>query len=264
MGIVFITMPGTAKLTFAATLNNKTEGAVELVIVQKTKKPTFRKSLVRAKKMLKKGTILKETWYGLLLRISPKMRGTLTYFRNSNNTATVKKDDLPKILEVDSINTNEVYEILKKLSPELIVVSGGKIIQPHILATAKKSINLHIGRCPDYRGVLANQHAVLDNDFSGIGATVHYLAPEVDAGDIITIISADLSKKPQDLFADLNDKAQETFIDIAKRIHSGENIAGTKQDTQHKHTILLEHWTPELRYKTAKRMHMWEQGKIKP
>jgi methionyl-tRNA formyltransferase len=170
---------------------------------------------------------------------------------------------LPKILEVDSINSDDVYQLLSKMSPELMVVWGGKIMDARIIATAKKTINLHIGRCPMYRGVLANQHAVLDGDFENIGATIHYVVPEVDSGDVIEIVEPDLSKQPRDLFADLCDRAQAVCLDIAGRLHKGEDIPGYIPVVERKGIMLLKHWTPQVRYKVAKRMYSWENRGIK-
>ena len=213
--------------------------------------------------MFKKGTLHSELWYAFLLRVSPDMRRTLEYFRASDLACDFDYKTLPNILEVDSINSDEVHQLLLKMAPELIVVWGGKIMDARIIATAKQTINLHIGRSPMYRGVLANQHAVLDGDFAHIGATIHYVVPEVDAGDVIQILEPDLSKKPRDLFTDLYDRAQAACLAIAARMHTGEQLLGYMPEGEQKGIMLLKHWTPQVRYKVAKRMYEWDRKGIR-
>ena len=262
MGIVVITIAGASKLAFANALHKKTHGGVKLVVVQKPRRVSLRNRFNRTKKMLRDGTFLREVLYAILLYLSPKARSTLAYFREISCSLNEKKDNLPKVLEVDSVNSDEVYAELKKISPKLIVIWGSKILRPRVLETAKCSINLHIGKCPHYRGTLANQHAVLDGDLSNIGATIHYVAPEVDSGDMISVIEADLSKPPEKLFRDLIKKAQKSYLEIAVRLFNGEQIRGKKQSTKIGKMMLLKQWTPEVRYKVARRVLKWEHGRI--
>jgi folate-dependent phosphoribosylglycinamide formyltransferase PurN len=262
MGIVIITMAVSSKLAFAANLHQKTNGAVELIIVEKPKQKSLKEWVVRGQKAFARGGLLKEAWYAFLLRLAPQARQTLEYFREPQIQLDQSKIIMPKIVEVDSVNSTETHELLKKLAPDLLVVWGSKILKPYILETAKKSINLHIGRCPDYKGTLANQYAVLSGDFSSIGATIHYIVPQVDAGDIISIINPDFSKKPKELFQDLFQKAQTAYADIAARLYAGEEIPGSKQALSTKKILKLEEWTPQIRYAVAKQMHRWGKGEI--
>ncbi len=261
MGIVIITMAVPSKLAFAANLHQKTNGAVELIIVEKPKQKSLGDWITRTRKAFARGGLLKEAWYAFLLRLMPQARQTLEYFREPAMELDHAKKSMPKIVEVDSVNSPETHELLKKLSPDLLVVWGSKILKPYILETAKKSINLHIGRCPDYKGTLANQYAVFSGDFSSIGATIHYIVPQVDAGDIISIIDPDFSKKPKELFEDLFAKAQSAYADIAARLYAGEEIPGSKQAHSTKKILKLEEWTPQIRYAVAKQMRRWKQAR---
>ena len=260
MGIVVITMVGVSKLAFASALAQKTHGAVDLVIVQRSSVLTLRERFLRAQKMFRERRFFSEMWYSLMLRLHPKARRTLAYFRESSAERNFNPKNTPKILEVDSVNSEETLAVLRKLSPDLLVVWGSKRLDTAVLATAKQSINLHIGRCPYYRGTLANQHAVLSDDFTRIGATVHHVASEIDSGDILSIIEPDLSKKPRELFCDLNDRAQATCIDIAARLYAGEQIPKMEQDRKTGKTLFLREWTPAVRYKVATRMREWEEN----
>lgn len=136
-------------------------------------------------------------------------------------------------------------------------------MKSHIIETAKSAINLHIGRCPEYRGTLANQHAILDGNFQDIGATIHYIVPAVDAGDVISVIDADFSKKPRHIFQDLITRAQAAYITIATKLYQGQEVRAHKQgETLHK-ILKLEDWSPRIRYIIAKKVLAWDRGDIK-
>jgi len=201
--------------------------------------------------------MFKELGYALLLRLDTRARFALKYFRH--HTPIIHDDSNLKVIEVDNVNNEEVSSLLQRISPDLLVVWGSKILKPHIISTAKKSINLHMGYCPDYRGAIANQFAVLDKQHHLIGATIHYLDQKVDTGDILKVIGADISKSPRDLFRDLNDRAYASFLDIATRIYLGEMLPVTKQAGIQGKDTLLKQWTPEIRYKLGRYIIEWEK-----
>jgi methionyl-tRNA formyltransferase len=150
-----------------------------------------------------------------------------------------------------------VYEKLKAISPDLIVVWGSGMLQKRIIATAKKVINLHLGLCPFYRGAVANQYALLEGDFSKIGATIHYVNSHVDAGDIIKTISFSKFGTLEDSFKKLNDQAYAAYLKVAVDIVQHKKINFIPQDTSVGKNILLKEWNPEMRYKTAEKMVLW-------
>lgn len=258
MGVVLITMPGDPKRVFANALHRKLAGGVDLVLVQK--KPMAKSAKWhRASANHSFTSWLREAWYAFLLRISPRLRRTLSYFRESNTEGVEKIKYLPEFIEVDDINSDEVYKILSERAPDVLVVWGSRILSPRILGTAKQSINLHIGHCPEYRGTLANQCAVLHNDRTHIGATIHELSPKVDAGDIVATIEADLSLSPRDVFVDLHTRALEKLLDIVDRLVQGEVFETRPQDLSIGKHLKLKDWVPSIRYTIARHMRAWER-----
>ncbi len=194
MSIVFITIPGEAKQLFANTLHKNTGNGVELVIVQKQKPLSLFERLLRLIRRVGILNVPREVWFGFLLRLNGT-RHALEYFRA--HTVPALEPIIPKTMEVDSVNSDEVYATLKKISPDLLVIWGSALLEPSILKTAKHAINLHMGYCPHYRGALANQHAMLRDDVSHIGATIHFAEERVDAGDILATITPDLTMPPR-------------------------------------------------------------------
>lgn len=258
MNIVVMTIPGSDKTAFANELHEATGGGVNLVIVQKRQ----RRSLpARFRQLYRRSGwrgLPRELWYGFLLRMNGEVRGALEYFRGAASGGAEDRFE-PKTIEVHSVNSDNVYASLRRLSPSILVVWGCAIIEPRILKLAEHAVNLHLGYCPHYRGALANHHAVLQGDHSKIGATIHYINGKPDAGDILGVISADTSKPPQELFRDLNVRARQKYLEIVKNIYDGESPPREKQDLSVGHTLLLKDWTPSLRYKLGRKVLEWEK-----
>lgn len=261
MSIVIITIPGEAQRTFVNSLHKKTKGGIELVVIQKSKLAS-RSRLKRINDFLSKTknkNLIKELWYALLLKSKREVREALDYFRKYSALRKTSSTYIPNTLETSSVNSEEVCKILEKISPELIVIWGNTVVEPRILKTAKKAINLHMGLCPHFHGAVANQNAVILKQPQRIGATIHYAVEQVDAGDIIAIIKANPSKLPKVLFRDLNDRARKQYLDIAYRLYLGEEIPGIPQDTSLSKNLLLKDWTRETRYKLGKQILNWEK-----
>jgi len=259
MSIVVIAIPGDAKRVFANELFLASGGAVSLVIIQRVSGIATPRPL---REFLKIGTLkryFQELFSAIVLRLSPRLRNTLTYFRDWSTTISDDGTYLAPVLFVDSVNSDETYEAIRAINPELIAVWGSNILSQRIVSAGKNVINLHQGYCPHYRGTWANQYAVYNNDFLKIGVTIHKVSPRVDAGEVYGIVEPVFSLAPQALFRDLNNRARALFIDIAVRLHSGEVVPSKKQDLRKGVNLLLRNWTPRVRYAVARRMRTWEK-----
>lgn len=256
MSIVFITVSGDAQRAFANALHEKTGGGVSLVIVQKHKRLSSWQRIKRFYAVTGWRNFLHECWYGIRLRLSSETRRALGYFHH--HSAEDVRGFLSPVREVAAINSDEVHELLQKLSPKLLVIWGGAVLKPHILQTAERAINLHMGVAPHYRGAIANQFAVLRGDTSRIGATIHYVEEKVDAGAILATIHADASKPPRELFLDLNDRAYKRYLEIVERLFWGEQVPATAQDISRGELFRLKDWNRETRYKLGRKMLQWE------
>lgn len=259
MGIVILTIPGDSKREFANALHEATNGKVELVIVQKRRSFPFWK---RFKQLSRAGGLkflIKEVWFGALLRLEPKTEKYLSYFRERSGLESNQTFPPFETMETFSLNNPEVLNKLKAISPDLLVIWGSGIVKPNVIKTAKHAINLHMGFCPFYRGALANQQAVLRRNIKRIGATIHYAEKEVDTGDIIATLLADPTKPPLELFRDLNDRAEKVYLDVATRLSAGEILPRDRQDRSRSENLLLKDWLPSKRYQLAKQMKKWEE-----
>lgn len=100
-----------------------------------------------------------------------------------------------KFLEVEhnQINSLAVFDEVKKINPEIILLFGTSIIKKPLLDSFEgKIINLHLGLSPYYKGSATNLFPVLYNELECIGATIHLATNQVDQGNIIAQIRPDL------------------------------------------------------------------------
>tara|TARA_B100000575_G_C23016610_1_gene585468 strand:+ start:126 stop:689 length:564 start_codon:yes stop_codon:yes gene_type:complete len=102
-------------------------------------------------------------------------------FDNGINTSFFKDDEL----------SSSVYEELKVINPDLIVLAGflKKIPFNYIEYFKNKIINIHPSILPSYGGKgmygLKIHNKVIENNETETGITIHYVSDEYDSGEII-------------------------------------------------------------------------------
>lgn len=87
---------------------------------------------------------------------------------------------------VNDINDPENVAWLRNLRPEVVAVCGASIFKEEILRVPSKGVlNLHGGLSQQYRGLFTTDWAVYNEQPEYIGATVHFVSPGIDDGDIV-------------------------------------------------------------------------------
>jgi folate-dependent phosphoribosylglycinamide formyltransferase PurN len=85
---------------------------------------------------------------------------------------------------VNNFNSPGCEDLLKRLSPDIIVLGGSRILKKYIINIPRIGIlNAHPGILPKYRGVDVIPWAVYNGD--DVGVTVHLIDENVDSGLII-------------------------------------------------------------------------------
>lgn len=86
---------------------------------------------------------------------------------------------------VDSINSAQARAALRMISPDVMVLSGTRIVGNRTLSTVPMTINMHAGITPKYRGVHGGYWASVEGDLGNVGVTIHKVDQGVDTGDVI-------------------------------------------------------------------------------
>jgi folate-dependent phosphoribosylglycinamide formyltransferase PurN len=91
-----------------------------------------------------------------------------------------------KLIKVRSVNADETIKALQDLKPDVIIVSGTRIISARVLSsTTAVFINMHAGITPMYRGAHGGYWALVQKDRDACGVTVHEVDAGIDTGRIL-------------------------------------------------------------------------------
>jgi methionyl-tRNA formyltransferase len=86
---------------------------------------------------------------------------------------------------VNSHNSQACFELLKKISPDILINAGSpNILKQKMLDIPRLGVlNSHPGLLPDYKGCTCLEWAIYNDD--PIGATCHFMTAEIDRGPIL-------------------------------------------------------------------------------
>ncbi|PTJ89964.1 methionyl-tRNA formyltransferase [Staphylococcus simulans] len=98
-----------------------------------------------------------------------------------------------EVYQPEKISQSEDLQTLFDLKPDLIVTAAFGQILPKALLDAPRlgAINVHASLLPKYRGGAPIHQAIIDGE-KETGVTIMYMAPKLDAGDIISQQAIDI------------------------------------------------------------------------
>ncbi|OHR60362.1 MULTISPECIES: methionyl-tRNA formyltransferase [Staphylococcus] len=98
-----------------------------------------------------------------------------------------------EVYQPEKISQSEDLQALIDLKPDLIVTAAFGQILPKALLDAPRlgAINVHASLLPKYRGGAPIHQAIIDGE-KETGVTIMYMAPKLDAGDIISQQAIDI------------------------------------------------------------------------
>ena len=132
-----------------------------------------------------------------------------------------------------SANAPELVEMIKKLEPNLVLVSGTDILRKATLEQlSAKVMNLHTGISPYIKGGpnCANWALAL-GEFDLIGNTVMWIDPGIDSGAIISTERTPLSgqEKLAELHLKVMDHAHDLYSRVVERFAQGKPLPSVPQ-----------------------------------
>lgn len=118
-------------------------------------------------------------------------------------------------IEVENINSDAAYEFTAALQPDIIIVSGTRLVKKKMIAIAPAIgiLNLHTGLSPYIKGgPNCTNWCIATNQFHLIGNTIMWLDAGIDSGNIIATECTDL--KPDDSLETVHIKVMEHAHDL--------------------------------------------------
>lgn len=137
-----------------------------------------------------------------------------------------------KVYQPSTLKDGKAFELLRELSPEMIVVVAyGKILPKEILDLPPKGcINVHASLLPEYRGAAPIQQAVLDGK-TVTGVTAMYMDAGLDTGDMLmkTEVSIGENETAEELHDRLSAAGAELIVKVVHAAGEG-TLKREKQD----------------------------------
>ena len=128
------------------------------------------------------------------------------------------------VYQPDSVRTDEVYELLSNINPDVIVVVAyGKILPERILKLPRLGcINGHASLLPKYRGASPIQWSIVCGE-TETGVTAMYMDKGMDTGDILQVAKTDIypEETADELFERLSVITASLLIDTLEKAEEG-------------------------------------------
>lgn len=94
-----------------------------------------------------------------------------------------------------NVNSLDALKETSNLNPDVIILSGTRILSSDFLVATKAPIlNIHAGITPKYRGVHGGYWAIVNNDMTNCGATIHRVDEGVDTGEVLKYSEFDIKE----------------------------------------------------------------------
>lgn len=124
------------------------------------------------------------------------------------------------LINVNEINQkNTLQWAIEKRADVVLLFGTGILSEEWLFHYKKRVLNLHLGYSPRYRGSATLFWPFVNEELDYVGATIHLAELKVDAGEILEIITPEISKA--DNYYDINfktiKKSIDAFPDVVQR-----------------------------------------------
>jgi hypothetical protein len=131
----------------------------------------------------------------------------------------------------DKLNSSTTVDILKRISPDFIVLAGTGVVKKNIIEQASKAVlNCHSSMLPGFRGVNSEHFALLEGKPEFLGHTVHQVTEEIDAGEIYLSKSINYDKVIDNQFSLRYKNINKGVISLIQVIKNFEQITPLNND----------------------------------
>lgn len=149
------------------------------------------------------------------------------YFQNVNKAQSVFFGNLSDknfnsnidilSIEFGNLNSYSMSSLKRFLKSDIYIVFGSSYIKGELVnfLVKNKTINIHMGVSPYYRGTACNFWALYDDNPHLVGATIHILSKGLDSGPMLYHAMSNIKKDP---FLYTMSTVKSAFHSISERI----------------------------------------------
>ena len=138
-----------------------------------------------------------------------------------------------KTVTVENINSDIAYHFTDEIKPDLIIVSGTRLIRERMLSLTPRIgiLNLHTGLSPYVKGgPNCTNWCIATKQFHLIGNTVMWIDPGIDSGNIVTTEFTEFAGTENllDIHIKVMEHAHRLYLKAIDRLSKG-NHQGVQQ-----------------------------------
>lgn len=176
------------------------------------------------------------------------------------------------ILDVENINSDKAFEFTANYQPDLILVSGTRLIKQKMLNLNPKIgiLNLHTGLSPYVKGgPNCTNWCIAEKKFHLIGNTIMWIDKGIDTGNILTTELTELTgiENLSELHLKVMEHAHTLYLNSVKFLEKGNNVSIDQNKVAIGKTYYSKQWTLKQKMKLIKNYsHLKKQiinGQIK-
>lgn len=189
----------------------------------------------------------------LFFMIIKSWKSMLNFYKEGYSLPTTKT------IYIENINSKEVIDFINELKPDLIMVSGTRLIKQGILELKipKGIINLHTGLSPYVKGgPNCTNWCIANNKIHLIGNTIMWIDKGIDSGNIITtdLIDFNGNENLTEIHIKVMEHAHNLYIKTLRQIKNNySNCPSVKQSTISKGELFLN---KDWNFKTKLKFHL--------
>lgn len=188
-----------------------------------------------------------------LSEISKSWFGMLSFYKK-NSIELISAN----VIHTENINSDDIYRKTKDINPDLIIVSGTRLIKDKLLSLNPKigTLNLHTGLSPYIKGgPNCTNWCIAAQQFHLIGNTIMWIDKGIDSGRIIAseLTPFNGDEHLLEVHIKVMEHAHELYLKAIINISIGSDIKGISQnDIINGKTYYSKDWNLNKKFKLKK------------
>jgi methionyl-tRNA formyltransferase len=158
-------------------------------------------------------------------------------------------NQFPKVASVDveNINSEKAYEFTKALNPDLIIVSGTRLVKSKMLSIKPTIgiLNLHTGLSPYIKGgPNCTNWCIATKQYHLIGNTIMWIDEGIDSGNIVTteFTNFDGNETLPELHIKVMEHAHALYLNAIEAIKNGDAPSISQHEIGKGKTYYTKEW----------------------
>ena len=168
------------------------------------------------------------------------------------------------MLDVENINSETAYDFTKKCNPDLILVSGTRLVKEKMLNINPTIgiLNLHTGLSPYVKGgPNCTNWCIANKEFHLIGNTIMWIDKGIDTGNIVTteLTPVNGNENLLELHIKVMEHAHNLYIHAVKFLKTGKKQSIKQSDIAKGKTYYTKQWTLKQKINVIKNYPLFKK-----